>query len=395
MNNMQMTSDVEILLELPDKYVRRISRAVRWRWASRSGSSAPRRSVRPAPAHMAGGGMMIGSAPAGRCRRAEKKRRPKNRNRPTGSSALARRHLAPDARMVRLGAPLDRTRPHLRRRSRVSRRQGRRDRREERGRLRRQALHRSRVAPAADGHLQGPAAAHDDRRRPAPPGAPRAAAGRGTAPQETPSRREPTDEERRTAREAAEKELAQPPAMVEFTVFFEDWRDVSGVKFPHKMRRAIGGTTNEEWTVTRVKVNPKLDPKKFEAEGSGNVTLSPRALGRWVWRWLLVLPLMLLPAVTPASAQDGGQTGERSTSSSRTPVVQSFPGPSSRWSARIRRPSGRRSRRRWALSDGQGVATAAGLIPGRYAGDREPSPASKLKSLTETCGCAPATPGAR
>ena len=29
-------------------------------------------------------------------------------------------------------------------------------------------------------------------------------------------------------------------------------------------RRAIGGTTSEEWTINKVKVNAKIDPKKFE-----------------------------------------------------------------------------------------------------------------------------------
>ena len=29
-------------------------------------------------------------------------------------------------------------------------------------------------------------------------------------------------------------------------------------------RRATGGDTNEEWTVNKVKINPKIDPKKFE-----------------------------------------------------------------------------------------------------------------------------------
>ena len=61
--------------------------------------------------------------------------------------------------------------------------------------------------------------------------------------------------------------------MVEFTLFFDDWRDADGIKFPHKMRRAMGGATNEEWTVSKVKVNPKIDPKKFAAEsGAVNVT---------------------------------------------------------------------------------------------------------------------------
>jgi hypothetical protein len=81
-------------------------------------------------------------------------------------------------------------------------------------------------------------------------------------------RRDLSEEERKKAREAAEKQLeelrAQPPALVEFTLFFDDWREVGGIQFPHRIRRASAGTTNEEWTVGRVKVNPTIDPKKFE-----------------------------------------------------------------------------------------------------------------------------------
>ena len=77
-----------------------------------------------------------------------------------------------------------------------------------------------------------------------------------------------TEDERKQAREAAEKQIqelrSQPPAMVEFTLFFDDWREVGGIKFPHKIRRASAGSTNEEWTVGKVKVNPKIDAKKFE-----------------------------------------------------------------------------------------------------------------------------------
>jgi hypothetical protein len=29
------------------------------------------------------------------------------------------------------------------------------------------------------------------------------------------------------------------------------------------MRRAMAGTTTEEWTVNKVKVNPKVDAKRF------------------------------------------------------------------------------------------------------------------------------------
>jgi len=82
--------------------------------------------------------------------------------------------------------------------------------------------------------------------------------------------REPTDEDRKKAREEAEKQIQelqkQPPVLADYVIYFEDWRDAEGVKFPFRMRRATEGTTTEEWTVTRIKVNPKVDPKRFAGE---------------------------------------------------------------------------------------------------------------------------------
>ncbi len=57
-----------------------------------------------------------------------------------------------------------------------------------------------------------------------------------------------------------------PPVVADYTVFFDEWRDADGLKFPFKMRRAMGSATIEEWTVTKVKVNPKVDPKRFAGE---------------------------------------------------------------------------------------------------------------------------------
>jgi len=68
------------------------------------------------------------------------------------------------------------------------------------------------------------------------------------------------------ARRQVERQETQPPPTVEYTLFFGDWRDVDGIKFPHSLRRASTGTTLEEWTISKVKVNPKIDPKKFDSE---------------------------------------------------------------------------------------------------------------------------------
>jgi hypothetical protein len=98
-----------------------------------------------------------------------------------------------------------------------------------------------------------------------PPGPGPGRAGRGGA---GPERREMSEDERKQARDAAEKQVqdlrSQPPAMVEYTLFFDDWREVGGIRFPHRIRRASAGSTHEEWTVGKVKVNPKIDAKKFE-----------------------------------------------------------------------------------------------------------------------------------
>jgi hypothetical protein len=78
-----------------------------------------------------------------------------------------------------------------------------------------------------------------------------------------------TEEERKKLAADAEKQVQQQIAQtptVEFTLFFDDWREVDGIQFPHVMRRGTGGEVSEEWTISKVKVNPKLDAKTFAAE---------------------------------------------------------------------------------------------------------------------------------
>jgi hypothetical protein len=52
---------------------------------------------------------------------------------------------------------------------------------------------------------------------------------------------------------------------VEHRLYFGDYRDVDGVKFPFRLRRAIGTETTEETTFDRFRINAKIDPRKFEA----------------------------------------------------------------------------------------------------------------------------------
>lgn len=72
--------------------------------------------------------------------------------------------------------------------------------------------------------------------------------------------------------EALQKEMESaatlPPDTADFALYFDDWRKADGVQFPFTIRRAMSGTTTEEWTVKKVQINPTIDPKKFEVEGS-------------------------------------------------------------------------------------------------------------------------------
>lgn len=73
------------------------------------------------------------------------------------------------------------------------------------------------------------------------------------------------DERKKLPQDAAKQiqQTLQEQPEVDFSMFFDDWREVDGIRFPHVMRRAVAGTTNEEWTISKVKVNPKIDAKKF------------------------------------------------------------------------------------------------------------------------------------
>lgn len=66
----------------------------------------------------------------------------------------------------------------------------------------------------------------------------------------------------------AQQAANQPPEMADYRLYFDDWREADGVKFPYTIRRAMSGTTSEEWTVKKVRINPSIDAKAFDVEGS-------------------------------------------------------------------------------------------------------------------------------
>jgi hypothetical protein len=57
---------------------------------------------------------------------------------------------------------------------------------------------------------------------------------------------------------------AVPQPVPESRLYFGDYREVSGLQLPFRLRRALGPDTVEETTFDGYKINAKIDPKKFE-----------------------------------------------------------------------------------------------------------------------------------
>ena len=90
------------------------------------------------------------------------------------------------------------------------------------------------AASASQGRRDGPPASASEGREGAPPGQGR----EGVPPNQPP-----------------------PP---ETRLYFADYREVSGLQLPFRLRRALGTDTVEETTFDGFKINGKIDPKKFE-----------------------------------------------------------------------------------------------------------------------------------
>lgn len=52
--------------------------------------------------------------------------------------------------------------------------------------------------------------------------------------------------------------------VVEFRVYYGNYQDVDGMKLPHSFQQSVAGNAASEITIEKYKVNPKIDPKRFE-----------------------------------------------------------------------------------------------------------------------------------
>jgi hypothetical protein len=103
------------------------------------------------------------------------------------------------------------------------------------------------TAPARPGPAARPAAPSAP--APAPPAKPPAHSASVPAPPAKPS---------------APSASVQSSAPPEHRLYFADYRDVDGIKLPFRLRRGIGVNTTEETTFDRFRLNQKIDPRRFE-----------------------------------------------------------------------------------------------------------------------------------
>ena len=77
----------------------------------------------------------------------------------------------------------------------------------------------------------------------------------------------PTPEEREKMLkdiEARRKEAEAKLRTVEYRIYYGDYKAVGGVQLPHRIQRSIDGKPTEEMVFDAIKVNAKIDAKKFQ-----------------------------------------------------------------------------------------------------------------------------------
>jgi len=76
----------------------------------------------------------------------------------------------------------------------------------------------------------------------------------------------PPDQQGQPAKdfEADMKKAEANRRLVEFRMAYGDYKVVSGVKWPTRLRRSVDGKATDEMSLEKITINPKIDPKKFD-----------------------------------------------------------------------------------------------------------------------------------
>ena len=117
---------------------------------------------------------------------------------------------------------------------------------------------------AAGDTMQGGTPPPSGTATPATPGAAPAGATTHVARPGSPAMATLTPEEHAELEKQMKDAEAGPAKLVEYRLFFSDYRKVDGVMFPYRVARGLGANTIEEWDVTSYKVNPAFKVDRFK-----------------------------------------------------------------------------------------------------------------------------------
>lgn len=97
-----------------------------------------------------------------------------------------------------------------------------------------------------------------------PGGGQRQGGGQGAQPGQPGGGQRPemTPEEREARRKEMMERFEKAPE-VDYSWAFADYKGVGGFNLPHRITKSQGGTPNEEWEISKYKINPKLTADKF------------------------------------------------------------------------------------------------------------------------------------
>lgn len=79
--------------------------------------------------------------------------------------------------------------------------------------------------------------------------------------------REEAEKKANEAEHKASEEAAKAPQNrqeVDIQIYLADYRPVDGILLPHKISRSTNGEVNEEWELSKFKINPPLKAEKFK-----------------------------------------------------------------------------------------------------------------------------------
>ncbi len=76
--------------------------------------------------------------------------------------------------------------------------------------------------------------------------------------------KEDQDKMTKQLEEARKEAESKPRRMVEFRVYYGDYKAVGGAILPHRIQRSMDGKTTEEMVFDTLKINPKIDAKTFQ-----------------------------------------------------------------------------------------------------------------------------------